>query len=68
MKSFYLLTGSVFSFVYLICGILMLIDKFPFHFEPDTRIGIGCVLVAYGSFRIYIFYNRIRSNRENENT
>lgn len=67
MKNFYLLTGSVFSFIYLVGGVLLLTGVLTFDMQPNTRLAIGSALAAYGTFRVYIFYRKIRAARENEN-
>lgn len=67
MKSFYNLTGSVMSFFYIFAGIAFLSGKLNFGFQPSVRILIGSGIFAYGIFRIFIFYKRIRSGREDEN-
>jgi hypothetical protein len=67
MKRFYLLTGSVFSFVYLVAGIAFLTGKLDFGLSNNTRIATGCVLIAYGAFRVFMFYKRIRNSGTNEN-
>jgi len=66
MKTFYLLTGSVFSFVWLFTGVLLLTDKFDFGLERNTRIIFGSIICMYGLFRIYMFYRRLRSYRNND--
>jgi hypothetical protein len=67
MKNFYILTGSVFSFVYILGGIMVLTGKLDFGINPNYRIGIGSGILVYGLFRVFMFYQRIRSNRKNEN-
>jgi uncharacterized membrane protein len=67
MKNFYLLTGSVFSFVYIFAGIAVLSQKLDFGLQPSFRIVIGSGILAYGLFRLYMFYRRIRAGREDEN-
>jgi hypothetical protein len=67
MKTFYILTGSVFSFVYLFAGLMLITGKLNFGLENSTRIAWGSAICAYGLFRIYMFYRRIRSGRNDEN-
>ena len=67
MKNFYLLTGSVFSFVYIFAGIAILSKKLDFGLQPTLRIIVGSGIFAYGLFRLYMFYRRIRAGREDEN-
>jgi hypothetical protein len=67
MKNFYLLTGSVMSFFYLLAGIAFISGKLDFGFDKNVRIALGCAMVAYGIFRIYMFYRRIHSGKEDEN-
>ncbi len=67
MRQFYILTGSVFSFLYVLVGLMILTGKLNFDLEPTTKIIIGTGICAYGLFRVYMFYKRIRSQREDEN-
>jgi hypothetical protein len=67
MKSFYLLTGSVMSFVYIFAGIMLMSGKLNFDLQPNTRIALGSGIFAYGLFRIYMFYRRIKSQGDEEN-
>ncbi|HTB31125.1 MAG TPA: hypothetical protein VK808_03815 [Bacteroidia bacterium] len=67
MKTFYLLTGSVFSFIYLFAGIMLITGKLDFGLEPNTRLAFGSAICAYGLFRVYMFYRRLRSYRNDEN-
>ncbi len=67
MKSFYLLTGSVFSFVYVFAGIALISDKLNFGLDPNMRLAMGSAIFAYGIFRVYMFYRKIRAGREDEN-
>jgi len=67
MKNFYLLTGSVMSFVYIFAGIMLMSGKLNFDLQPGMRVAIGSAIFAYGIFRLYMFYRRIRSQRDDEN-
>lgn len=66
MKSVYLLSGSVFSFVYVFAGIAFISGKLNFGFDANTRVLLGCAILLYGVFRIYMFYRKIRSARGDE--
>jgi len=66
MKNFYLLTGSVFSFVYIFAGIGITSGKLNFGLEQNSRFAIGGAIFAYGLFRLFMFYRRIRSARDDE--
>jgi hypothetical protein len=67
MKNFYILTGSVFSFVYIFAGMMIITDRLDFGIPPNYRIGIGAGISAYGVFRVFMFYRRIRAGRDDEN-
>src|ERR1700691_1163824 len=56
MKQFYILTGSVFSFLYVLVGLMILTGKLNFDFQPTTKIIVGTGISAYGLFRVYMFY------------
>ena len=64
MKTFYLLTGSVFSFVYIFAGIALISGRLNFGLDPNTRLAMGSAIFAYGLFRVYMFFRRIRSTRD----
>jgi hypothetical protein len=66
MNKFYILTGSVFSFVYVLAGILLILGKLNFDFQPNVRIALGSGICAYGIFRVYMFYRRMRAAREED--
>jgi hypothetical protein len=68
MKRFYLLTGAIFSFVYLAIGMLVLTGKFTFGIESrNFQIGFGAAIMAYGVFRLYMFYWNLRNSGNDEN-
>ena len=67
MKTFYLLTGSVFSFVYLFAGLMIFTGRLNFGMEDaNKRMAIGAAVFAYGIFRVVMFYRRLRSYRNND--
>lgn len=66
MQHFYMLIGGIFSFFYIIVGVLFLLRRLTFGIDPKMVNYIGTGILAYGLFRLYVFYKRYKAMREEE--
>lgn len=66
LHSFYMLVGGIFSFFYIIVGILFLLRRITLGIDPKMANYIGTGILAYGLFRLYMFYKRYKAMREDE--
>jgi hypothetical protein len=65
-RNIYTIVGGVLSFFYIAVGMLFLDGKITFDIEPIYRKLLGFVIVLYGFFRLYTFYQRFRNRRNEE--
>ncbi|MGP8216543.1 MAG: hypothetical protein ACLQQ4_13325 [Bacteroidia bacterium] len=57
--------GGIFSFFYILFGALMIMGKITlFDLEPVNRKLLGAAVLAYGVFRLYLFFRRYKQMRE----
>ncbi|HCY77529.1 MAG TPA: hypothetical protein DHV28_16560 [Ignavibacteriales bacterium] len=61
------IANTAMAIVYLACGTFLLVGKNIFNFSDFQKIGLGCLLVLYGLFRIYsLLKKRKQQNDKNE--
>ena len=57
-ERFLLFIGFLFFLIYLTFGFAVIFWKrLPLSIEPKYKIALGILLIAYGSFRFYRYFN-----------
>jgi predicted membrane chloride channel (bestrophin family) len=65
-RSIYTVVGGILSFFYIGIGILFLKGEITFDIQPLYLNLFGVVLILYGLFRVYTFYQRYKNMRNEE--
>lgn len=64
--SFSVIARFVMSLVYLGCGIFLLAGNNIFYFSDFQKYGLAAILIAYGLFRFYSAWKKMKEESQED--
>ena len=66
LQNILMFVGGINSFLYIAIGILFLLGKITLGLDVTLAKLLGGAVLAYGLFRLYLFFQRYKRMREEE--